>query len=118
MVTIAGTWSRKDTSRAEVYEWRRTFRRLMQKRGGSLEYTLPQSQKDAGEYPQNMGVKSGTFVADVPLRDNYHSRRQNAKAALKVVEAILALETCRPPTLKLDWGATELRRDVTVAPIL
>jgi hypothetical protein len=118
MVTIKGTWTRKDTYRAEVYDWRTTFRRLAQRYGGSLEYTLPQSQKDEGVYPQHAGTKSGTFIADVPLRNNYHTRRQNAKAALKVVEAILALETCRPPTLRLDWDATELRRDDSVAPVL
>lgn len=118
MVTIKGTWSRTNTSRAEVYEWRQTLRRRARRFGGSLEYKLPQDQKDEPEGVPGWGTKSGTFTATVPLRSNYCGQRRNENAALQVVKAVLTLELCRLPKLKLDRSATYMRNNDSMAPVI
>ena len=109
MVTIAGTWSRTNTSREEVYDYRRVLRTRFRNLGGNVDFVLPQNQKDLGEYPTNAGTKSGTFRASVPLRYNHHGWKKNTKVAKLVVEAILAGAFCRAPKLKVDPGRTQMR---------
>jgi hypothetical protein len=119
MVTIKGTWSRTNTARWEVYQYRRALRRRMERLGGRLDFTLPQSQKDEeGEGGVHPGPKSGTFTAVVPLRNNWKGSAQNGKVALHLLEAIIDLETCRGAKLKLDRYATETHQDDTVEGLL
>jgi len=122
MVTIEGTWRRSNTSRSEVYEYRRSLRRRFQRLGGCIDFTLPQKQKDApGHSPWtggNAGPKSGTFKLTLPLHNNYKTHRQNAKAALSLARAIIDLEVCRSATLKLDHSKTTTRHDIDVVGLI
>lgn len=117
MVTIHGTWSRTNTFRFEVYDWRQVLRRIVRRMGGSLEAILPQDQKDVeGERP---GTKSGTFKAVIPIRTGgFLSSNKSGKVALHVLRAILERETCRPPTLRIDNTKTTVRTDFLAEPII
>jgi hypothetical protein len=116
MVTIKGTWSRTNTAREEVYSYRRALRKRMQRLGGWLDFTLPQKQKDDSyDHP---GEKSGTFTAVVPVRSNWKGPAQNGAAALHILEAVVALETCRGAKLKLDKRATTYTNDDSVMGLL
>lgn len=116
VVTIRGTWSRTNTHRWEVYDYRPRIRQYLRNRGVECEFNLPQAQKDPAE--GNPGVKSGTFTASVPLSYQPLAPRKGAKIAKKVLEALLEQELCRPPSLRVDWDRTDISIDNGKVPVL
>lgn len=124
IVTIQGTWSRTNTSREDVFWYRRQLRERARRRGIEVDFSMPNSQRDDPSYNPKTGqgspgTKSGTFKATIPLWDNFWTPDKNARVAKLVLEALQASVFCRGAKLKIDKGKTETRiRNNDVAGIL
>lgn len=94
-VTLTGTWSRTNTTRDEVYAYRRMMRRRVQRNGGSFDAVMPRTQPGDG-------LLTGTFKVTIPVGFFYVEDRQTIRAAKKLFEAMMAVEMCRPPVVRYD----------------
>lgn len=92
-VEMRGTWSRTDTDKWEVTQYRRLMRERVAANGGTFDAVCPRAQPDDGSM-------EGTFHVSLPVCDGYASDRQTIKAAKLVFQAIMAMTMCRPPKVK------------------
>jgi len=92
MVTIRGTWKRKDTEPYEVREYRAKFKRRVEYLGGSATITA----RRKGVTP---GYAEGTYKVTLPFTAQFSFGFNRGRVARKVIEGIMLSAMCRPPTL-------------------
>ena len=99
MVTLKGTWSRTNTERWEVTQYRQAMRLALERNGGWFDAVCPRAQPDDGSL-------EGTFEVCIPVSERTSSYRQKERAAKKIFEAIMALEMCRIPRVRYTKAST------------
>jgi hypothetical protein len=92
MITIRGTWKRKNTEPFEVREYRTKFIRRVEYFGGTA--TIRARRK--GVTP---GDAEGTYSVTLPFTAQFAFGYNRGRTARKVVEGIMLSAMCRPPTL-------------------
>jgi hypothetical protein len=110
LVRLKGTWSRTNTERWEVDQYRRYMRHRLQRQGGWFDAKCPRTQPDDGSM-------TGTFDVSIPVTNLSRDRGQSVRAAKKLFEAYMAIEMCRPPKVKYRNDLTFVSTDwSTLAP--
>lgn len=107
MVTLRGKWSRTNTTRRDVYAYRRTMRKDVARLGGTFDATLPRAQPERG-------TLTGTYRVTLPIVPGAGYRNTRRKAR-HVFEALMLHCMCRPPRITVDWSNVRTRYDV-IAP--
>jgi len=105
MVTLHGTWYRKDTDRADVNEYRGAMRKMAGRNGGWFDAVCHR-------IPDIEGTLDGTFEVQLPVSAGWlYGRNSKVKAAKKLFEAMMALTMCRPPKIRYLNDRTFVRTD-------
>jgi hypothetical protein len=94
IVTLEGTWSRTQTTRADVNYYRKCMRRRAIQNGGSFDAVCPRDQA-VGD-----GTLGGTFKVELPVVKGLVGRHQAIRAGKKLFEAMMCAEMCRPPKVR------------------